>query len=84
MIPTIETIVEDLAAGAITKQQAIAWLNLHAEGAANDLRDHFASLAMNAMVSQPAWKSCPSEKIAAWAYEQADAMMLARGSGAQQ
>lgn len=46
MIPTIETIVEDLAAGTITKQQAIAWLNQHAEDAGFDLRDTFAAAAM--------------------------------------
>ncbi len=29
MIPTIEQIVKDLAAGTCTQEQAIAWLNQH-------------------------------------------------------
>jgi hypothetical protein len=51
MIPTIEQIIEDLMAGTINKSLAIVWLHAHAEGAANDLRDHFAGLAMQAMTS---------------------------------
>ena len=46
LIPTIETIVEDLAAGTISKQQAIVWLHIHAEDAGMDLRDSFAMAAL--------------------------------------
>ena len=75
MIPTIETIVEDLAEGLITKQQAIEWLYMHAEGTANDLRDHFASQAMIGCMSS----SWAIENIAKGAYAMADAMMIVRG-----
>jgi len=45
MIPSIATICEDLAAGKITVQQAMAWLQEHME--VNDLRDSFAMSALN-------------------------------------
>lgn len=78
MIPTIETIVEDLAAGTISKQQAIAWLHAHAADAANDLRDHFAALAMQGMLANN-WNT----NYADWAehaYKMADAMLAARSA----
>lgn len=76
MIPTIETIVDDLAAGLITKQQAIAWLYAHAEDAGSDLRDHFASQALIGW-----WKIEGStyEQDAKSAYAMADAMLVERG-----
>ena len=45
MIPDIETIVEDLIAGKITKSQAVSWLHQHAEDAVYTLRDEFAAKA---------------------------------------
>jgi len=51
MIPTIETIVDDLVEDSITKQQAIAWLHIHAEDAGSDLRDAFASAALTGMLA---------------------------------
>lgn len=51
MIPTIEQIIEDLLAGTISKSTAVTWLHMHAEGAENDLRDHFAGLICASMVS---------------------------------
>jgi len=79
MIPTIETIVEDLAERKITKQQAIAWLNQHAEGAANDLRDHFAAMAMQAIASCEDTDFDTYELRAEFAYRQADTMLITRG-----
>lgn len=78
MIPNIEDIIEDLLAGTITKQLAIGWLHAHADGSANDLRDHFAAQAIIG------WRDTAGtlKEDAKSAYELADAMMLARGSNA--
>lgn len=81
MIPSIETICEDLAAGLITVQQAIGWMNAHASGAANELRDHFAGLAMQGILAGDhpiSHDPDPLPTIARVAYEQADAMLEAR------
>ena len=93
MIPSIETTVEDLAAGRITKSQAVSWLYAHAEGAANELRDIFAAAALkgysaNARVMNKAideWDdgkgprpTCIAEFLAGLSYEVADAMLEAR------
>lgn len=83
MIPTIETIAEDLAAGRISIAQAIAWLHQHAEGSANELRDHFAGLAMQGLVAAGKYsvgmgEPPESKQYAEKAYRQADAMMIAR------
>lgn len=93
MIPSIETIVEDLLAGKIAKSQAVTWLYAHAEGAANDLRDHFAAAALqgyssNARVMDKAineWDdgrgprpTCIAEFLAGLSYEVADMMLEAR------
>ncbi len=51
MIPTIETIIEELLAGKIEKWQAINWLNAHAEDAVNELRDHFAAQALPGIIT---------------------------------
>ena len=42
------------------------------------LRDYFAAKAMQAMMSQPDWTTLSDEKVAVWAYAQADAMLEAR------
>lgn len=74
MIPNIETIVEDLSSGNITKAQAVTWLHAHAEGAANKLRDYFAGQALIGWrESERTIKSDADE-----AYMLADAMMAAR------
>lgn len=92
MIPSIETIVEDLLAGTITKQQALAWLFEHAEDAAYDLRDHFAAEAMNAELASSSFGEAAErlaeaaikadrsieEQIAFNAYNLADAMLKRR------
>ena len=78
MIPTIETIVEDIAAGTISKQQAIVWLHAHVSDAASDLRDHFAAQAMQGMMANN-WNT----NYADWAkhaYKMADSMMKARSA----
>lgn len=93
MIPTIETICEDLAAGKITVAQAIGWLHQHAEGSANELRDHFAGLALSGMLNSMANANCHTaalnkareagillhEGLAISAYAHADAMLKERG-----
>ena len=82
MIPDIETILEDLAAGRISTAQATAWLYQHAEGSASDLRDHFAGLAMQGAFSSPIESSTDGkEYIAMHAYKMADAMLVARSAG---
>lgn len=73
MIPTIEQIVERLLAGEITKQQALGWLNQHAEDAGYCLRDEFAGRAM-----QAAMDGSSPQFVAIEAYKFADAMLLAR------
>lgn len=78
MIPTIETIVEDLMAGKIAKSQAVTWLYAHAEGAANDLRDHFAAAALQGIIRHPDAIGESEETIAVWSYKAADAMLEAR------
>lgn len=78
MIPSIETIVEDLAAGTITKAQAITWLYMHAEGAANDLRDMFAGQALAGWRANPNGKYTTHADAAEEAYRYADAMLTER------
>lgn len=88
MIPTIETICEDLAAGKITVQQAIAWMHEYASGAANEARDFFAANAMPECVrvasdQTPLHERGPRlsklfDNAAVYAYYYADAMLKAR------
>ncbi len=78
MIPDIETIVDDLADGTITKQQAVAWLHAHAENAGEDWRDHCALYAMQGMLANN-WNQNYSD-WAEHAYKMADAMMKARSA----
>lgn len=89
MIPTIEQIVEDVKAGTITVAQAINWLHQHAEGAANDLRDHFAGLAMQGFIASGALNAAMAdlgstaaarETLTEASYQIADAMLKARES----
>lgn len=42
------------------------------------LLDYFAAKAMQAIISQPEWENMSAEKIAFWAYEQAEEMLFAR------
>jgi hypothetical protein len=77
MIPSIETIVEDLLAGSITKQQAVTWLNIHAENAYADLRDAFAMQCLPMQVSFSG-DNGHAECVANVAYKYADAMLAAR------
>jgi len=84
VIPTIETICEDLKAGKITVQQAIAWLYQHAEGAANEQRDflaaQFAAAWIVALGQRWQEPSCADIDILHEAnrrgIEQADAMLV--------
>lgn len=76
MIPDIETIVEDLHEGKITKSQAISWLHAHAENACEDLRDHFAGLASQGMLANRF--NTNYSDWAEHAYKMADAMLIAR------
>ena len=87
MIPDIETILEDLAAGRISTAQATAWLHQHANGAGSDmceLRDHFAGLALSGFTSDPSLLSAlgrgsvTTKQVCARAYELADAMLMVR------
>lgn len=80
MIPSIETIVEDLLAGSITKQQAIAWLNQHAEDAGYCLRDELAGRAMQGLLTAETqdYNHGPDEKLIAHAYKLADLMLKER------
>lgn len=73
MIPSIETICEDLAAGRITVQQAIEWMNAHASGAANELRIALAMAAMQGQIASN-W-DVQKEIIAEWSFAMADEMM---------
>ncbi len=78
MIPSIETIVEDLSSGAITKQQAIAWLHQHAADAGRSLRDDFAASVIGHLVCADVRFEFTTEADAAYADVVADAMMKAR------
>lgn len=83
MIPTIETIIEDLLAGKISKAQAVSWLYVHAEDAGSSLRDDFAGQAMQAMITKSNGQDTTGGKkgvplVAQYAYEYADAMLAER------
>jgi hypothetical protein len=83
VIPTIETIVEDLAAGRITKQEAIGWLNQHAQDAGYCLRDEFAGKAMQGILAanfsvDGASADTDNNAVAQHSYDIADAMLKRR------
>lgn len=46
-----------------------------------ELRDHFAGLAMSAHITADVNDTCPPDQIAEIAYRQADAMIRAREAG---
>lgn len=79
MIPTIETIVNDLITGRMKAEVAIAYLYEHLKlaGSSDDdgLRDTFALGAMTGILANT---DNDADKIAEWAYHHADAMMKAR------
>ena len=82
MIPTIETIVENLLAGTLDKSLAITWLHQHAADAGRDLRDEFAAAALIG-VMQICDKHHGADEtyepyFARLSYEIADAMLHAR------
>ena len=81
MIPTIPSIVEMLRANECTAQQAIAWINAHIED--SDLRDHFAGMAMQALIAKGMEEYAKRGMhgvplIPKYAYEYADAMIKER------
>lgn len=85
MIPTIETICEDLAAGKITVRQAIGWLHQHAEGGIQELRDAFACTALTGLLSNSyndgqfkPLSLATADEMADIAYTQAEAMLKRR------
>lgn len=81
MIPDIPTILAMLVAGECTLERAQGWINIHMENA--DLRDHFASGALAALIGHEAkdGANCGAQavpRLAQWAYEYADALLAAR------
>jgi hypothetical protein len=72
MIPTIETIVDNLIDGFCTSAQAVTWLHQHAADAGRDLRDGFAAAALSCAMPDKA------ESLAEFAYAVADAMLKER------
>ena len=83
MIPTIETILEDLAAGRISTRQATAWLHQHVDGAESDLRDHFAGLAISGFskgMVDYGWDDEVLNGHTTMAYRVADSMLAARSA----
>lgn len=80
MIPTIETIVNDVVAGKITQTQAIAWLNKHAEDANLELRDQFAASVIGHLVCSEMRQDNTTDQDARYAFKVADAMMAARSA----
>jgi predicted alpha/beta-hydrolase family hydrolase len=78
MIPTIEQIVEGVKAGIVTASQAVSWLHMHAEGSANELREHFAGLAMQGLIAHGDLDILSYGAVAKAAYELSDEMLKAR------
>lgn len=86
MIPTIQEIIAGLLNGSYTGKQAEHWIQRHIElaedAARGDLRDDFASKAMQGFLSSdtPEWhtkdENFPS--LASRAFVLADAMLKAR------
>jgi len=59
--------------------KAFAWHEGFEEEAGMDLRDYFAAKAMQGLIANPKVnEQWSEEKVAYWAYTQADAMMEAR------
>lgn len=82
MIPDINQIIDGLLSGQYSREQALAWLDQHMKLASesDDLRDHFAGLAMQACVADPNWRRGQEAATAETAYLMADAMMKARAA----
>lgn len=94
MIPSIEAIVDGVKDGSISPSQAVSWLHQHAEGAANDLRDHYAAMALQGILSNSEGVHASAEPMLSWltnkssatacdwladrSFEIADAMMKRR------
>lgn len=84
MMPTIETIVEDVMIGTISKPQAVGLLHQHAADACRTLRDDFAAAAigsivrLNTEITKRQKTFFPTPEMAKAAYEIADAMLLER------
>jgi len=91
MIPTIETIVEDLIAGVMTARQAISWLHQHAADGTAELRDMFACAALEGLLAnsyadgvRKPLSLANHVEMAEMAYRQAEAMLEARYSAAKE
>lgn len=83
MIPSIEQIIGDLLAGDISQAQAVTYLHQHIEDLCtkesdDGLRDMFAGLAMQGLLSCQIQPQSGADMYARDAYEVADAMMEAR------
>ncbi len=79
MIPSIETIVEDLLAENITKQQAIAWLHQHAADAASHLRHDFPAADLPCVYAEGGiYGPERAAQVAQYSYVIADAMLAER------
>jgi hypothetical protein len=84
MIPAIETIIEELLAGNVTKSQVITWLHMHAEDAGRELRDDFAGQALAGLIGGALAEGLdyPNyENAATYAYAYADSMLAHRAKG---
>lgn len=82
MIPDINQIIDGLLSGQYSREQALAWLDQHMKLASesDDLRDHFAGLAMQGFAASESEGSGHwiSATAADRAYEWADAMLARR------
>ena len=92
MIPTIESIVEGICDGTITKSQAVSWIYQHAEDAHRELRDEFAMSAMQGIVANDSIMETTARSVkgmgnqtyetnshvARWSYALADALIAER------
>lgn len=79
MIPTIQDIIAAVAAGTMSQEAALSYIDSHIELERGDLRELFAAHALQGMLSHcttnltssPTW-------FAKQAFAQADAMLEAR------
>ncbi len=81
MIPSVQDILSGLLSGSFTVAEAQNWIDQHIAISyeTNDLRDHFAGLAMQAAATNPKGADgFTFDERAVWAYQQADAMLKAR------
>lgn len=94
MIPDINQIIDGLLSGQYSRAQALAWLDQHMKLASesDDLRDHFAGLAMGGLLGLRTGEQLrslfgdkesdpnPADLLAVHAYAIADAMLKARAA----